>query len=221
MRVFIAFLTIIFLNIACCTVARAQCDFPKNTLMIPENVEASGITKAVFDQAIAKAQSYYDPIFASYGARLVIINSWSDATVNAQAWREGMDWNVEMFGGLARYSKTNASAFLTVLCHEIGHHLGGLPTYNRNSDWASVEGQADYYAMDCMKQLKPGSALSGAIFTARMLASLGGEAMPKLNTPDQNVVARTYEGHPKAQCRLDTMYNRFRGQDRPRCWYAP
>lgn len=37
-----------------------------------------------------------------------------------------------------------------ILCHELGHHLGGAPKKQRGAtgkiDWSSVEGQADYFA---------------------------------------------------------------------------
>ncbi len=41
---------------------------------------------------------------------------------------------------------------------------------------------------------------------ARLLADLGGDPMPEYNTPDQTVVSQTMEGHPPAQCRLDTYF---------------
>ena len=34
---------------------------------------------------------------------------------------------------------------MLILCHELGHHLGGYPK-NRYSRWASNEGQSDYFA---------------------------------------------------------------------------
>ena len=49
-----------------------------------------------------------------------------------------------------------ADAELAVLCHEMGHHLGGFPKGKGifGSSWASNEGQADYYAtMKCFRRL--------------------------------------------------------------------
>lgn len=43
-------------------------------------------------------------------------------------------------------------ALLLATCHEIGHHLGGYPLFN--DEWASAEGQADYFASSkCMRNV--------------------------------------------------------------------
>jgi len=81
----------------------------------------------------------------------------------------------------------------------------------------------------------------------RVLQDLGGDAPIALNTPDKTVVSTMYEGHPPAQCRLDTYFNgsqctvavsEERSQTdyrpgscynanvtahglRPRCWFKP
>ena len=79
--------------------------------------------------------------------------NWDDGTVNAYASRSGTTWVVAMFGGLARYKDMTVDGFTYVVCHELGHHLGGAPKYARNP-WASVEGQSDYYGgLKCMKRL--------------------------------------------------------------------
>ncbi len=198
------------------------CDFPVVQQTFPESINAQGISKVSFDSAIALANRHYAPIFAAKGCPLVIHDSWSSGTVNAQAWRQGGKCHVEMFGGFARFPGMTKNSFLAVLCHEIGHHLGGQPRYGRGSEWASVEGQSDYYAtLSCMKRLgKPSMNASMALATA--LAKLSGEArLPSRATRDTSQVSRTYEGHPRAQCRLDTMDNGRVGAARPRCWYKP
>ncbi|MDZ4662347.1 MAG: hypothetical protein SGJ18_12085 [Pseudomonadota bacterium] len=83
----------------------------------------------------------------------------------------------------------------------------------------------------------------------RLLSSLGGEDMPKFETPDSKVVKKTNNSHPAGQCRLDTYYRgsycnvssdidvdidgddfnlgvcsrKYKDQEpaaRPLCWYA-
>lgn len=80
-----------------------------------------------------------------------------------------------------------------------------------------------------------------------LLATLGGEGVPRFETPDPAVVAETNDRHPKGQCRLDTYFQgalcaqpvsaevddndhhagtctRKNGSltgIRPRCWYKP
>lgn len=52
----------------------------------------------------------------------------------------------------------------------------------------------------CMRSSTAGLSL------ARVLGSLHGNANQNFNTPDKSVVAQTFEGHPEAQCRLDTYF---------------
>ncbi len=52
----------------------------------------------------------------------------------------------------------------------------------------------------CMRSSMGGLAL------ARVLASLGGNPNVAFATPDKSVIAQTYDGHPQAQCRLDTYF---------------
>ena len=85
-------------------------------------------------------------------------------------------------------------------------------------------------------------SIDGALSLGRLLAVLGGEKAPSINTPDKSVVTKTSDRHPRSQCRLDTMYAGIictqKWNDgivpsnqkemalvscsmRPRCWYAP
>ena len=113
----------------------------------------SGISQEEFDDAIDEAEEYYGPLFQeAFGSRLRINRLWSNSTVNASASRSGSTWNVNMYGGLARRSEVTKDGFALVLCHEIGHHVGGYPFYSGN--WASSEGQSDYFAtLSCAREL--------------------------------------------------------------------
>jgi hypothetical protein len=124
--------------------------------MIPPNNQVygvgftGGISQKTFDAVIDAALKIYTPIFASKGATFVVARLWDDETVNAYAEQNGTEWKVSMFGGLARHPETTPDGFAEVICHEIGHHLGGAPKYS-GMDWAAVEGQADYFAtLKCM-----------------------------------------------------------------------
>ena len=64
-------------------------------------------------------------------------------TVNANASQRGRTWIVNMYGGLARRPEITPDGFAMVLCHELGHHMGGFPFV---SGWAANEGQSDLFA---------------------------------------------------------------------------
>lgn len=140
---------------------------PENNLYIPSSVKSiNGITEEEFNKAIDEVEVVYAPIIASMGAKLQIERNWNDGTVNAYAQQIGKTWKVSMFGGLARHATITKDAMALVVCHEIGHHIGGAPKKGGSagggwwggngggiSSWASNEGQADYFAtLKCLRK---------------------------------------------------------------------
>jgi hypothetical protein len=142
---------------------------PENQLYIPEGQKSiNGITEVEFNQAIDEVETVYAPIIANMGAKLNIERNWSDGTVNAYASQSGKTWKVAMFGGLARHATITKDAMALVVCHEIGHHIGGAPKKGGPAgggggwwggdaggalSWASNEGQADYFAtLKCLRK---------------------------------------------------------------------
>lgn len=137
-----------------CTKDGSEGFLPKNNLFIP--VDAKGIntiTETQFNAVIDQVEALYSPIFSEYGGKLEVVRKWTDGTVNAYAEQEGDIWKVSMFGGLARHKTITADGFALVVCHELGHHIGGAPRY-AGEDWASNEGQSDYFATTkCLRRV--------------------------------------------------------------------
>lgn len=114
---------------------------PANNIDVP--VEANtGITEVEFNAVIDEFLKVNKPLAKAKGYDLVIKNQWTDGTVNASTIVQGNKWVINAYGGLARYENMNADTYMLVLCHELGHHLGGFPAQG----WASNEGESDYYA---------------------------------------------------------------------------
>lgn len=65
--------------------------------------------------------------------------------------------NIFVFGGYARQPGMTADGLAWVLCHELGHGLGGTPhKHGTTPPFSSVEGQADYYSTrTCLRQIIP------------------------------------------------------------------
>ena len=162
-----------------------------------------------------------------------IMRDWSDGAVNAWAWRIGDEYWLEVPGGMSRYHLITEEGFLTTLCHELGHLLGGYPQSNE----ISYEGQADYYSsMKCMERILtrlniPAKKVSkqedldcygdycqerfiGIKSLTSYYASLERSPFPTRETPDQNQVNSTLTSHPKAQCRFDTMVESLKCSNR-------
>jgi hypothetical protein len=117
---------------------------PPNNLHLQDRLHSnSGITEEQFNSVIDQLEVLYGPIIGQMGAKLNVNRRWTDATVNASASRFWDTWTVNMYGGLARRPEVTADGFALVMCHELGHHLGGFPYV---SSWAANEGQSDYFA---------------------------------------------------------------------------
>lgn len=210
---------------------------PPNDLYLQDKIGTdTGITEEEFNQVIDQAVAIYEPIIKEHGATLIIRRLWSNNTVNASANQSGEKWYVNMYGGLARREEITVDGFAMVVCHELGHHLGGFPYYQGR--WAANEGQSDYFAaLSCAPYLWEDEEEINATFRqtvdeyskdlcdrvystearqnlcyrqmaanlsiAGLLAALRNTKID-YKTPDTSVVSRTYDRHPKAQCRLDT-----------------
>lgn len=140
----------------------AHADFlPSNDLWKEDRMlRGSTMTEETFNQVIDAAESTFQKIVTDhFGATLKVNRLWTNSTVNANSKQNKNVWTVDMYGGLARRPEVTPDGFTLVLCHEIGHHLGGYPYYGTsffgpNRSWAAVEGQADYFAtLDCSRQL--------------------------------------------------------------------
>jgi hypothetical protein len=163
----------------------------------------------------------FRPDVAKGKGSLFILRDWSDGAVNAWAWRIGKEYWLEIPGGMARFYLIKESGFLSTLCHELGHLLGGTPHNNS----ISYEGQADYYSsMKCMgRMLKRlgyqekidgtieceggfcNDRYAGILSLTSYYAELEKGPIPSLKTPSTDIANQTLSRHPLAQCRFDTM----------------
>lgn len=97
----------------------------------------------------------YSEEVKKYNAELLITVDSSSDRVNAYASRveEKNLWLITFKIGLLRHPKLTSDIYTAILCHEMGHHLGGAPKKAEDS-WVSAEGQADYFATnDCLKKM--------------------------------------------------------------------
>lgn len=141
--------------------------------------------------------------------------------VNAQINKSGSVAVIEVWGGMLNQAQMNQDVLTLLLCHELGHLLGGPPLKSRNG-WSSTEGQADYYSTaHCARLMGLGEErfYESAQDLAHIYAKVTGEVYPELRTCDQGVVERTNFGYPSAQCRLDTLVAGWTQQVRPVCWF--
>jgi hypothetical protein len=133
---------------------------PKNDVKIPigfHSKAGSGLTEATYNATIDRVENYYKPIVAALGKTLTFNRLWTTEDANSTAHQSGNTWFVDAYGGLARYPIMTQDGEMAVLCHEMGHHLGGYPKgkiLGLFTSWGSNEGQADYFAtMKCFRRI--------------------------------------------------------------------
>lgn len=207
---------------------------PPNDLHLQDDItrKDANLTEARFLELSEQVMAYYRPIVESHGGVLNLDANWRDSTVNAYANRTGSTWNVAMFGGLARRPEVTEDGYQLVVCHELGHHLAGFPTYGFGN-WASSEGQSDYFATQaCARNIWGDDVATNANFRTTATASAKSECNAAWTTEneqnlcyriqaagyslasllggatyarrDSNVVRSTVTSHPASQCRFDT-----------------
>lgn len=149
----IAAFTLIICTSYACDIHGISGFAPENNLRISQWDKASnGMTKEKYLTIIKSVSDIYTPVVKEKGVNLLINNLWDNDIVNATATRGDKTWYVDMFGGLARNKFITDDGFALVICHELGHHLGGAP--HPETSWSSSEGQADYFgSMKCLRRV--------------------------------------------------------------------
>ena len=131
---------------------------PENTLHLEDRKDfiRNGMTEEMFEGIIDHAVSFYEPEMKAQGGRLTVVKNWDSSEVNAGAkrgtWSDKNAWLLMFYGGLARRPEITPDGFALVVCHEIGHLLGGAPYYPGEVE--SNEGQSDYFAtLKCARKI--------------------------------------------------------------------
>lgn len=168
---------------------------PKNNLNIPvSTVAPTGISEADFNFVIDELDVIYRPLIAAAGGILTVEKLWKSGEVNAYARQfKNNDWRITFMGGMARHKYMTKDGMSLIVCHEIGHHLGGAPRYEGDVAWASNEGQSDYYATaKCLRRLwndaDNAKALEGKTIPAALKAGCESEWS---QLADQHLCLRT------------------------------
>lgn len=165
---------------------------PENDLEIPSTVKTSGLSETQYHEVIDKVEKVYAPIAESFGSKLIMERLWDNPRVNAGTIRErgGKIWRINLYGGFARHPSVTPDGFALVICHEIGHHIGGAPKKGPNSaPWSSNEGQADYFAtLKCLRKVFEGDNNSEAIGKVKVPEIVSAECE---YAPDKDICVRT------------------------------
>ncbi len=149
--------------------------------------------------------------------RLDVLNPRTNAQINTT----GEVVVIEVWGGMLNQGRMDEDVLTLLLCHELGHLLGGPPLKSRNG-WSSTEGQSDYYSAASCANIMGMSDVTfyqSAEKLTHIYADVTGESYPELRTCDPSIRERTNFGYPSVQCRLDTLVAGWTKKPRPHCWF--
>src|SRR5690606_24574009 len=116
-------------------------------------------------------------------------------------------------GGLPKYSDNNgrwasvegqSDYFATLKC--LRKVFKKYPASAINVEPAAKRDCNERYGVDTEDSRLCQRIAMASLSAAKMTATLDRGVSPRLDLRDSSVVTRTYERHPKAQCRLDTYY---------------
>jgi hypothetical protein len=98
---------------------------PNNFNIYDDPSKIANITEQQFNTICDQVVALWQPLAELHHAKLVVNKLWKDSTVNASAEQRGNTWILNMYGGLARRPEISQDGFALVVCHELGHHIGG------------------------------------------------------------------------------------------------
>jgi hypothetical protein len=145
-------------------------------------------------------------------------------------------FHLMILGGTTRIERMTVDAYAAVVCHEIGHIVGGEPRQTiTGAEWSSSEGQADFFAATvCLPRYFKSQKIADNQIAAR-IDKAGFEMMDAFKAFDTNssdkTVSRTraplpaaketlINKYPSLQCRYENFRNASKGiKTRPACWY--
>ena len=115
---------------------------------------ASALTTEEAKDIGQELEKVYDPLAKSAGVKFELSWLLDQTHVGAYGGPGSTGWSINVWGGLIDHPMMTADAFRMILCHEVGHSIGGKPMAKIGRFDTSMSGQPDYYASSvCMKLL--------------------------------------------------------------------
>ena len=180
---------------------------PAKATFVPENEikyqaltqGPSQVTQDEFNLRIAQLQNTFAASVTRFGGKLSIEGDWKNEKIVAQASQMFGTWRIQFSGGLARRPELTPDGMTLIVCHEVGHLIGGFPFVGGNPFMGSgiaSEGEADYFSTHfCAKKLWGADAARNSEYrqTIQRFAKEKCDLV-YVNAPDQDLCYRTVAG---------------------------
>jgi len=195
----------------------------------PEAAPNSEIQAVDFYTIPMKIISLFQKELASTGYPLKLDAKWESPFFGAGVTLYENQFTIMILGGMTRIDEMTKDAYAAIVCHELGHILGGAPHQTiPSAEWSSAEGQSDFFAASvCLpRYFKSLNIKQEAL--ASQIEVAGFEMVTALSYFDREqklirhleykkkVTATLINAYPDHQCRYET----FRAPNtRAACWY--
>lgn len=131
--------------------------FPQDLTVPEKDLKLDDKVPTRYLEIVSELKAEFDADVEAQGGKLIIDYAMESSKLNAYASRKKDDWHITFQGGFIRSKLVDEHIFLAILCHELGHHIGGAPYkypgHPRNF-WVVAEGQSDYFATNiCLKRM--------------------------------------------------------------------
>ncbi len=173
----------------------------------------ASLNQAQFDSILEEVQNEFQTDMQALDLQFTLNKQWKSEERLASIKIPQGKAILSISGFMARQELMSEDSFRLLLCHEVGHVLGGAPKQSPGH-WSSTEGQADYYSTaKCIKRLIPEndeqySRVKAASLALAQMDAIGNGNHPEsvsLDKRDSSQVMASITTHPNSQCRLDTM----------------
>lgn len=199
----------------------------------PEKILNSEMTINEFFNIPIKIFNLYKKDFDQLPYPVTLNAQWESPYFGAGVSLYENSYKLMVLGGMTRMPEMTLDAYAAIICHEIGHIIGGEPKQTIPiADWASAEGQADFFsASTCLpKYFKSEGMIDSELIQKRVekagyefihIASVI-ESVPKNKILKREAiklpkVSETITNiYPTLQCRYETYRNPIK---RSSCWF--
>lgn len=200
----------------------------------PEMAPNSAVSLVDFYTIPAQIISLFTLEIKKTGFPVLLDAQWDSPYFGAGVSFYNDQYRLMILGGTTRIKGMSLDAYAAIVCHEIGHIIGGTPHQTiSGAEWSSSEGQSDFFAANvCLpryfkfkgeelknisaKVEKSGFEMMWSLKDFDSNSSAQGKKiirhLDKLPAASQTIINQ----YPSLQCRYENFRNPSK---RPSCWF--
>ncbi len=202
--------------------------------LTPEMTPNSPVKLIDFYSIPSKIMGLFSKELNQVGSPLFLDAQWESPYFGAGVTFYNEQFRLMVLGGTTRIKGISHDAYAAIICHEIGHIIGGAPHQSMpGAEWSSSEGQSDFFAASvCLPRYFLALGERPQNVSQRVEAA-GFHMLNSLKEFDSNSVGvqrelrrhavnvtkvqeTLFNRYPSIQCRYENFRN---PKERPSCWY--